>query len=440
MVVARVSEYDSYIESGITQIGLIPSHWCVKKLKFCASINSQSLPENTGASYRIKYVDIGSVSFENGIEKIEEFLFGDSPSRARRLAEPGDTVVSTVRTYLKAIAFINEKLSRYVYSTGFAVVSPKAFGNPAYLTNFIKSNAFTDQVDTVAKGMSYPAINSNELSNLYIVEPTEIEQTQITNFLARKTAQIDEAIAIKERQVALLNERKQTIIQKAITQGLDPDVPMRDSGIDWIGEIPEHWDTIRLKYILEERNERSKTGEEPLLMVSQIYGLVVRSEYHDKAEVAVSSVGNKIVYKNDLVFNKLKAHLGVFFKSSINFKGLVSPDYAVYKPKAYVENLKLLELLFRNPKYIQQFVVRATGIVEGLIRLYSDELFDIPVPVAPVEEQREILNFVSNESKRIDEVVDIQRSQIALLKEYKTTLINSVITGKFRITPEMAEL
>lgn len=168
-------------------------------------------------------------------------------------------------------------------------------------------------------------------------------------------------------------------------------------------------------------------------MVSQTHGLVVRADYHEKAEVAASSVDNKIVHQNDLVFNKLKAHLGVFFKSSIAFKGLVSPDYAVYKPKAHIVDLKILEVLFRHPAYIGQFVIRATGIVEGLIRLYTSELFDISVPIAPESEQLEILKFIESQSKIFENAIAIQQDQIEKLKEYKTTLINSAVTGKIKV-------
>src|SRR5690606_30806138 len=114
------------------------------------------------------------------------------------------------------------------------------------------------------------------------------------------------------------------------TKGLDKTVKLKDSGVEWIGEIPEHWEVKKAKYLLKERSERSKDGSEPLFMMSQTHGLVIRSEYHSKAEIAKTSEGNKIVYHNDLVFNKLKAHLGVFFKSTIEFRGIVSPDYAVY--------------------------------------------------------------------------------------------------------------
>lgn len=436
---ASMPKYDSYMNSGVEKVGQIPESWTVKRLKFATLINANTLPENTSNKYELEYVDIGSVSFENGIEKTEHFLFENAPSRARRKARLGDVVVSTVRTYLKAIAFIDETAATYTYSTGFAVVSPRSELHSKFLAYYVKSNAFTEQVDLVAKGMSYPAINSTELSNLYVVCAPIQEQLLIANYLDKKTALIDEAISIKEKQISLLKERKQIIIQQAVTQGLDPNVPMKDSGVDWIGKIPAHWEVKRLKYVLEERNERSKTGEEPLFMVSQIHGLVVRADYHDKAEVAASNINNKVVYKNDLVFNKLKAHLGVFFKSNIEFKGLVSPDYAVYKCKAHISDAKYLEILFRHPSYIQQFIIRATGVVEGLIRLYTGDLFDIPVPVAPSGEQAEILAYTKSQSSAYEKAIEIQQSQIEKLKEYKTTLINSAVTGKIKITPEMVE-
>jgi|26BtaG_2_1085354.scaffolds.fasta_scaffold08321_2 type I restriction enzyme S subunit len=202
----------------------------------------------------------------------------------------------------------------------------------------------------------------------------------------------------------------------------------KDSGVDWLGEIPEGWDTRRLKYVLSERNERSKTGEEPLLMVSQKYGLVIRADYHDKATVALSSIDSKIVHKNDLVFNKLKAHLGVFYKSEIDLKGIVSPDYAVYRSKAYIEDLKFLELLFKLPIYIQQFIIRATGVAEGLIRLYTSELFDLPVPIPPLIEQKKILEFIDNKFVQIDQAITLKQQQIAKLEEYKQIVIQNAVT------------
>jgi len=128
--------------------------------------------------------------------------------------------------------------------------------------------------------------------------------------------------------------------------------------------------------------------------------------------------------------------LGVFFKSTIEFKGLVSPDYAVYKSKGLIKDLKYLEYLFRHPAYIGQFIIRATGVVEGLIRLYTDDLFDIFIPVSSAEEQAKILTHIKTQSAKIDQAIDLQQKQIDKLKEYKATLINSGVTGKIKVVKE----
>lgn len=169
-------------------------------------------------------------------------------------------------------------------------------------------------------------------------------------------------------------------------------------------------------------------------MVSQTHGLVVRSEYHEKAEVAASNVDNKKVYFDDLVFNKLKAHLGVFFKSKVEFVGIVSPDYAVYYSFDKIKDLKFLELLFRLPMYIEQFIKLSTGIVEGLTRLYTSDLFDLFVPVPPKQDLFSILAFLKNEEMRIKSIVESQISQIEKLKEYKSILIDQAVTGKIKVS------
>jgi type I restriction enzyme S subunit len=208
---------------------------------------------------------------------------------------------------------------------------------------------------------------------------------------------------------------------------------MKDSGIDWIGQIPAHWEVKRLKHLLNERNERSKNGEEPLLMVSQVHGLVVRADFHSKAEVSASNIDNKIVYENDLVFNKLKAHLGVFFKSKIEDVGIVSPDYAVYTPAGGIADSKFFELLFRHPNYIAQFIIRATGIVEGLIRLYTSDLFEIHVAVPPEIEQTQIISYADKVSDKLISAITLKQNQITALKEYKTSLVNAAVTGKIKV-------
>src|SRR5690606_21206265 len=236
-------------------------------------------------------------------------------------------------------------------------------------------------------------LNSETVGNIYIPYPPLPEQEAIASFLDDKCAKIDELVAIKELQIDKLKELRQVKIHQAVTKGINPHVEMKDSGIDWIGEIPKHWEVKRLKNILKERNERSINGEQPLLMMSQMFGLVLRKDFHSKEQVAKTKEGNKIVYPNDLVFNKLKPHLGVFFKNRNDIIGCVSPDYAVYYSNSLFDIL-FLEYLFKTSKYISQFKLKASGIVEGLIRLYTDDLFSIHIALPPFLEQKSIIEYL----------------------------------------------
>ena len=436
MSLQTLPQYETYKDSGIEWLGKIPAHWNIKKLKFSALINQSSLPENISKSYQVEYVDIGSVTFENGVEKVESFSFGDSPSRARRLAKNGDTIVSTVRTYLKAIAYIDQEYADYVYSTGFAVITPKENFTPKFLNNFIKSDAFTHQVDDIAKGMSYPAINSTDLSNLYIVEAPIKEQTAIAHFLDQKTAQIDVAIAIKEKQIALLKERKQILIQQAITQGLDPTVPMKDSGVEWIGKIPAHWGVKKVKYLFRMIMESSeKKNNHELLSVYTDIGVKPRRELEERGNKASTTDGYWFVKKGDIVVNKLLAWMGAIGLSE--YDGVTSPAYDILRPKVEM-NGYFYHFLFRSDFCSSELKRHSRGIMDMRLRLYFDRFGLISVPYPPPTEQTEIVKFIEVQSDKIDEAVMLQQQQIEKLREYKTTLINSAVTGKIRVTPEMA--
>lgn len=202
--------------SGVEWIGEIPEGWEVKRLKFVAKININSLPENTPRLFSFNYVDIGSVSFENGIERTEYFEFKNAPSRARRITKRGNTVISTVRTYLKAIDYISEDKAGFIYSTGFAVLEPIGLVNE-FLYHFVRSNAFTEQVTVDSKGMSYPAINSTDLSRLFLAIPPIQDQTAIVTHIETQSSKIDKAIKLQEQQIEKLKELKSTLIENAVT-------------------------------------------------------------------------------------------------------------------------------------------------------------------------------------------------------------------------------
>lgn len=425
----QFSKYEAFRDSGFEWIGKIPEEWKLIKLGSCLS----PVSIKNHADLPLLSITRESGVIQRNIDDTESNhnYIPDDLSGYKKL-EKGQFGMNKMKAWQGS----------YGVSNYTGIVSPAYFVfhftkeiSPEFFNWAIRSKLYISFFGSASDGVRVGQwdLSKDRMKSIPFLVPSKSEQTAIAKFLDDKTAKIDEAIAIKEKQIELLKERKQILIQNAVTRGLDPSVPMKDSGVEWIGEIPEHWFVKRLKFVLDERNERSKTGEEPLFMISQIHGLVVRADYHDKAQVAESNIDNKIVYKNDLVFNKLKAHLGVFFKSNINFKGLVSPDYAVYKAKAYIHDMKILEILFRHPKYIEQFIIRATGIVEGLIRLYTDDLFDIAIPIAPQDEQIKIIDHINVQSNKYDDSISLQKKQIERLKEYKSTLINSAVTGKIKV-------
>ena len=198
----------------------------------------------------------------------------------------------------------------------------------------------------------------------------------------------------------------------------------KDSGVKWMGEIPSHWQTVRIKWLLNERIERSEDGEGTPLSMSQKYGLIPTSEMDTVPNLAANYIGAKRVYTNDLVFNKLKAHLGVFAISKND--GLVSPDYAVYTPTPRTF-LPYLEYLFHTQLYISEFKKKTTGVAIGFTRLYTDGLFAIYSIYPPLEEQKSIVAYLNKKTAEIDEQVSKVEREIELLKEYKQAEIARVV-------------
>ena len=234
-------KYAEYRDSGVEWLGEVPAHWSAKPIRALATLNDEVLPESTSEDHEIEYVDIGSVSLTTGIERTESMSFGTSPSRARRVVREGDVLVSTVRTYLKAIAPVESPPPNLVASTGFAVVRPKESQCSAFLKYGLQCEPFVQQVIARSTGVSYPAINASDLARIALWAPPFEEQRAIASFLDRETARIDALIAEQEKLLALLAEKRQATISHAVTRGLDPNVPMKDSGIAWLGEVPAHW-------------------------------------------------------------------------------------------------------------------------------------------------------------------------------------------------------
>lgn len=202
-------------DGGVEWIGQIPMGWETNRLKYCTTYNDEILKDSTPKEEIIRYVEIGSVSLEDGVKNIENYTFKEAPSRARRIARKGDIIISTVRTYLKAIASIKEE--QLIVSTGFCVLRSNHTVNNGYLEYFCKSNIFTDYVSANSYGISYPAINATSLVAFHIVQPPTAEQQQIADYLDKKCAKIDKLISVKQQKIDKLNEYKKSLIYEYVT-------------------------------------------------------------------------------------------------------------------------------------------------------------------------------------------------------------------------------
>jgi len=449
MLNAKMPAYDTMKDSSVAWLGEIPTGWEVKRLKYIVFINQQSLPESLGSDSRIEYVDIGNVSHGKGVEATELFLFKDAPSRARRIAKNGDTVISTVRTYLKAIDYIDETKSRYVYSSGFAILSPRTI-NSKFLTFLVSSNAFTNQVDDASIGVNYPAINSTKLSNLFVTYPSKAEQTAIAAFLDRKTALIDKAVAIKQKQIALLKERKQILIQNAVTQGLNPNAPMCDSGVEWIGEIPKHWDVKKSRDLFKFSKGLTITKENlqdegiPCVNYGEIhskYGFEVNPKKHP-----LKCVGQDYLKSN----NKSLLNYGdfVFADTSEDLEGSGNFTYLNSKEAVFAGYHTVIARLIGGIKYryVAYFLDSLAHRAQIRQRVKGVKVFSVTqsilkrtsVILPPFAEQATIITYLDTQSAKIDQAIALQQQQIGKLKEYKTTLINSAVTGKIKVVVQGA--
>ncbi len=404
------------------------------RLKYAASINDEALGEDTDPDYEIEYVDIGNVDSSGKIDTVTPYRFADAPSRARRRVRDGDVIVSTVRTYLQAIASINAPPENLVVSTGFAVVRPLAnLLGADYCKYALREPTFLAEVVKRSVGVSYPAINASDLGNIPIYLPDPMEQHTIAEYLDRETVRIDKLIAAKERWLEILTEKRRAVILNAVTRGLDPKAPLRDSGVPWLGQIPKHWGTKRSKWLFTERDEGSTTGEEVLLSLRMEKGLVPHNDVSNKPTSPDELIGYKKTSVGEIVINRMRASSGLIALTPQD--GLVSPDYAVYCPSntseplyyTYLFTTELLQRLFRS---------ESTGLgtgSSGFLRLYSENFLAFWFPSPPLEEQKAIVAHIAKETTKIDALRTATEETIALLKERRSALISAAVTGSLKV-------
>ena len=414
-VLATMSKYNDYKDSGVDWIGEIPIHWQVRRFKFLASITTGG--RNTEDKQ------------ENGLYPF--YVRSQTPEKINTYSYDGEAILTAGdgAGVGKVYHYVNGKFDFHQRVYKFADFK-KVRGS--YLFRYLYVNFYNVAILGTAKS-TVDSLRLPLIQDFQICFPEgNEEQNGIIQFLDKKTAQIDEAITIKEKQILLLRERKQIIIQKAVAQGLYPDAPMKDSGVEWIGEIPKHWTVKKAKYLFNEVDERSKTGDEELLSVSHMTGVTPRSEKNVSMFLAEDYKGSKLCKEKDLVVNIMWAWMGALGVSG--HTGIVSPSYGVFRQRREnTFNPVYLEYLLKTTKYIEYYNKVSTGLHSSRLRFYGHMFFAMKMGFPDFDEQNSIVRYLEEQTDKIDNAVDVQKSQIEKLKEYKTTLINSAVTGKIKV-------
>jgi type I restriction enzyme, S subunit len=425
-------QYKHYKESGVEWLGEVPEGWMVKPVKAVSTCNDEVLDVSTSADFEIEYVEISGVDADHGIMEATTVPFGTSPSRARRRVKDGDVIVSTVRTYLRAIAQVIKPQENMIVSTGFAVIRPRSI-HSNFLGYLFRSEFLISEVIARSVGVSYPAINASELMCLKAPIPSRPEQQTIAAFLDRETSKIDELVTEQERLIALLREKRKAVISHAVTKGLNPDVSMNDSGIEWLGEVPKHWEVTRLANIFHEAIEKG-AQDLPFLSVSIHHGVSDREldeEERDRKVIrSEDPESNKRVRHGDLVYNMMRAWQGGF--GAVKTNGMVSPAYVVARPRVDL-NTSYIELLLRTPQAIEEMRRYSRGVTDFRLRLYWDSFKDIFIALPPKAEMDQILTKITALNENFVTLITESESMIGLLKERRRALISAAVTGKIDV-------
>ena len=242
-----IHPYPAYKLSGVEWLGYVAEHWDLVRLKYAVQINPETLSEDTDPEYLFDYMDINSVGTGYMSSPPVRQAFGNAPSRARRVMRTGDTAISTVRTYLKAAYHLQTDWPDLIASTGFAILRPPVRIMPALLGHIVHSDSFVQQIVANSVGVAYPAISETKLGTVFLVLPPLPEQRAIIRYLDYVDRRIRRYVTAKQKLIALLEEEKQAVVNQAVTRGLDPNVRLKPSGVEWLGDVPEHWEVGPLK-------------------------------------------------------------------------------------------------------------------------------------------------------------------------------------------------
>ncbi|WP_336916639.1 restriction endonuclease subunit S [Acinetobacter modestus] len=432
-------KYDAYKDSGVQWLGVIPDNWKIIKNKFLFNeINLRSFKSEH---------ELLSVSQYTGVTKkserieVNEFLTNSNSLDGYKVVSKGDLVSNIMLAWNGSLG-----VSSYdgIVSPAYAVYrlvnnSCKEYFHYLLRTDLYKAEYKRQSTGVIESRLRLYTENFYAISSIL---PPLKDQQIISNFLKLKEMQIDQAIAIKEQQIALLNERKQIVIQQAVTKGLDPNVKMKDSGVEWIGEIPEHWQLSKLRYLGVTQNGISAGSEYfgsgyPFVSYGDVYkNRQLPLSVDGLAKSSIADQKNYSVLEGDVFFTRTSETVDEIGFASICYQTIEKATFAGFLIRFRPTNANYITKEFSkyyfNAQMMRTYFVKEMNLV--IRASLSQELLKNLIVLLPsIDEQKAIASYLDRQMDAINELIGLQMSAIQKLKEYKTTLINDAVTGKIKV-------
>ena len=414
-------------DSGIEWIGGIPEGWEIRKIKNNFMIYAGATPKSEKAEYwdggipwitpadfktTDKYVSYGRKSLTAlGYDSCGTTLV------------PAGSIIFSKRAPVGSVVIAKNTLCT---NQGCLACIPNDAVNSTYF--YYCMSIFTEQFELVSAGTTFKEIAASTFASFLLPCPPLSQQNEIVNFLNKESSRIDSMLSKTRSSIEEYKKLKQAVITQAVTKGVRGEREMKDSGVDWISEIPANWTVKRGKQLFSETNERSETGSEELLTVSHITGVTPRSQKNVNMFMSESLVGYKICHNGDLAANTMWMWQGAIGVSK--FHGVISPSYNTYRQKTNDYYFEYLDYLLRIRPLIDAYTIHSTGITLSRLRLYPDSFLSLYFIVPPITEQKEIADYLDAKCAEIAGLIAKKEQLVKELENYKKSLIYEVVTGK----------
>ncbi|WP_213996762.1 restriction endonuclease subunit S [Tepidanaerobacter syntrophicus] len=427
---SNFKRYDKYKDSGIEWIGEIPEGWEVIPLKRIFKIINGGTPNSSEESYwngEIVWITPNDLSelTEIYIRDSERKITEDGINNCSAKIVPKDSIIISTRAPIGYIAIAAVDLCT---NQGCKSLVPVSEINSKFFYYFILSINF--YLNVLGQGTTFMELSNSNLSMVELLKPPLVEQISIANFLDQKTAEIDDLITDKEKLIELLQEKRQAVITEAVTKGLNPNVKMKDSGIEWIGDIPEGWNAQKIKYLadvvnikaIDTDNNKTYIGLENI--ESKTGRLLTNN---DEEQQAIGETAN-VFRKNDVLFGKLRPYLAKCIVASLD--GRCTSELLVIRTHSKILP-DYLHFLMLSSIFIE--LVDSSTYGAKMPRTSWNFIGNLKIPLPGVEEQKEIIQRLNELTRKIDDLVSEIQEQIQKLKEYRQTLIFEAVTGKIDV-------